>query len=169
MLTIPGTKILQSKATYAFQKDSQYEPIFSYYLKELRESGSLKKVFNVVAGSPQCPDQSGSPIGFDSCLTAFLALLLGLLSGLILICFERVFQPGEGIQQPPIKRRHSNYSGLVSLIDKVIYKQQFESLFAVRNQALHLERQLRELSRRNQFLEEQLNQCLIKQKCEIQT
>ncbi len=164
VLIIPYSKILQSKASFAFQKNSPYEPIFSYYLNEMRESGSLKKVVNIVTGSPQCPHQSGTPIGFDSCLAAFLALFLGLSSGLILICFERVYQRVEGSQQSIMKRSCSNFSGLVALIDKVIYKQQFESLYAVRNRALHLERQLCELSHRNHFLEERLNRCLMKHK-----
>ena len=71
---------------YGFQKDSPYLPLFNHYLKEMREKGTLKQILNKYQAAPQvCPDSSGLPLGFDSCFTAFLALIGGMATGLI--CF----------------------------------------------------------------------------------
>ena len=60
---------------WGFQKHSPYLQLFNYHLKRLEEQGSFEKFW--LRNQPQiqvCPDGAGKPIGFDSCLTAFLAL-----------------------------------------------------------------------------------------------
>ena len=44
-------------------------------MKLMNEKGTIQKLFQKYKLSPQvCPDKAGSPIKFDSCLTAFLSL-----------------------------------------------------------------------------------------------
>ena len=44
----------------------------------MREKGSLKQILDRYETGPQyCPDESGKPLGLESCFTAFLALLSG--------------------------------------------------------------------------------------------
>ena len=79
---------------YGFQKDSPYLGIFNYYLKEMREKGTLKQILNQFESRPQvCPDYSGKPLGFDSCFTAFLALMTGMGLGLLLWILEWILDP----------------------------------------------------------------------------
>ncbi len=74
---------------YGFQKDSPYLGIFNFYLKDMREKGTLKQILTKYESPPQvCPDYSGQPLGFDSCFTAFGILLLGAGFGLILYFVE---------------------------------------------------------------------------------
>ena len=71
---------------YGFQKDSPFLPVFNYYLKEMREKGSMKQILDKYEPQPQvCPDYSGQPLGFGACFTAFLVLVFG--AGLALILF----------------------------------------------------------------------------------
>ena len=64
--------------SYGFQKDSPYLGLFNHYIKELREKGILNQISNKYdTGAQVCPDESGKPLGFESCFTAFLALLAG--------------------------------------------------------------------------------------------
>ena len=63
--------------------------MFNYYLKEMREKGRLEKIMlDYEVADQVCPDLSGLPIGFDSCFTAFLVLLVGMAVGLISFCLE---------------------------------------------------------------------------------
>ena len=69
---------------YGFQKDSPYLGLFNHFLKEMREKGVLKQILNKYeTGTQVCPDESGKPLGFESCFTAFLALLSGKLKYLL--------------------------------------------------------------------------------------
>lgn len=55
----------------------------------MREKGALHKIQQKYESKGQvCPDQSGKPLGFASCFTAFLALLFGLCIGLGLFFIE---------------------------------------------------------------------------------
>ena len=59
---------------WGFQKHSPYLPLFNYHLKRLEEQGLFNKFW--LRNKPQiqvCPDGAGKPIGFDSCMTAFVA------------------------------------------------------------------------------------------------
>ena len=88
VIAIPGKYNFKPYA-YGFQKHSPYLGLFNYYLKEMREKGALKKILKKWESPGQaCPDMSGQPLGFESCFTAFLALLIGLTFGMILIMME---------------------------------------------------------------------------------
>ena len=77
MIAIP-TKYNFKPYAYGFQKDSPYLGLFNHYLKEMREKGVLKQILNKYeTGTQVCPGESGKPLGFESCFTAFLALLSG--------------------------------------------------------------------------------------------
>ena len=61
---------------WAFQKYSPYLQLFNYHLKKMEEKGSFRKHYKRFQPPPQiCPDGAGKPIGFNSCLTAFLAFV----------------------------------------------------------------------------------------------
>ena len=63
--------------------------LFNFYLKEMREKGALKQIFNKYdRGGQVCPDMSGQPLGFESCFTAFVALIGGVAAGLVLLFIE---------------------------------------------------------------------------------
>ena len=90
LIAIPA-KIDFKPFAYALQKDSPFLGIFNHYLRELNEKGSLKQILNKYESKEQdCLDMSGQPLGFDSCFTAFLALMGGLMIGLILMILEYV-------------------------------------------------------------------------------
>ena len=58
--------------------------LFNHYIKELREKGVLKQILAKYESAPQvCPDDSGKPLGLESCFTAFLALFGGKLAVII--------------------------------------------------------------------------------------
>ena len=62
--------------SWGFQKYSPYLPLFNYHLKKMEEQGLIRKYHEKFQPSPQiCPDGAGKPIGFNSCLTAFLAFV----------------------------------------------------------------------------------------------
>ena len=91
VIAIPG-KYNLVHGGIALQKDSPYNELFNFYLKEMREKGSLKQIIEKYeTGTTQfCPDESGKPLGLESCFTAFLALIIGNMicgtSGLLLSC-----------------------------------------------------------------------------------
>ena len=77
MIAIPA-KYDPKHCAYGYQKDSPYQGLFNFYLKEMREKGSLKQILNKYeTGTQFCPDESGKPLGFESCFTAFMALIAG--------------------------------------------------------------------------------------------
>ncbi len=74
---------------YGFQKDSPYLPLFNYYLKEMREKGSLKQILEKYESPPQiCPDYSGKPLNFGAVFTAFSILIAGGTLAAILFAVE---------------------------------------------------------------------------------
>jgi hypothetical protein len=74
---------------YAFQKDSPYLDLFNYFITQLKESGSYEKISQEYESKPQiCPDYSGKSLGFDSCITMFLVILMGLGLGFLLLLME---------------------------------------------------------------------------------
>ena len=75
---------------FGFQKDSPFLPYFNYYLREMREKGSLQQILEKYQPKPQiCPDDSGKPLGFESCFTAFIALCFGIGCAMILFLVEK--------------------------------------------------------------------------------
>ena len=53
------------------------------------EKGAAKQILEKYKPEPQfCPNKNGSPIGFDSCFTAFLVLCGGMIFGGIFLVIE---------------------------------------------------------------------------------
>jgi hypothetical protein len=74
---------------YGFQKYSPYLDIFNYFIIQLKESGSYKKINIKYVSKPQiCPDYSGKSLGFNSCVTMFLVILMGLGLGFLFLLIE---------------------------------------------------------------------------------
>jgi hypothetical protein len=83
---------------YGFQKDSPYLGLFNHYLKEMKERGTLKKILNKYESQPQiCPDSSGLPLGFDNCFTAFMAWIVRVVIGLVLLLIELCSRRTKGL------------------------------------------------------------------------
>ena len=75
---------------FGFQKNSPFHGIFSYYIDIMRERGTLEQIKKKYLASKQvCPDTSGQPLGFAKCYTAFIALVIGTCSGLIIMLMEQ--------------------------------------------------------------------------------
>ena len=88
MIVIPAKYNFKPYA-YGFQKDSPYLPMFNYYLKEMREKGSLKQILDKYESPPQvCPDYNGKPLGFGAVFTSFGILAFGLILGIVLFLLE---------------------------------------------------------------------------------
>lgn len=45
-----------------------------------------------------CPDYSGKPLGMNTCFTAFIAILVGLIAGPILLGLEKLLVVGQSAQ-----------------------------------------------------------------------
>ncbi len=76
---------------YGMQKDSPFLPLFNYYLKEMREKGSMKQILDKFESPPQvCPDLNGKPLSFGAVFTAFGILFLGAGAAIILFCTEKI-------------------------------------------------------------------------------
>jgi hypothetical protein len=74
---------------YGFQKDYPYLDLFNYFLSELKESGAYDKILKNYEPLKQvCPDYSGLPLGFDSCISLFLVILAGLAACFCLFFME---------------------------------------------------------------------------------
>ena len=88
MIVIPAKYNFKPYA-YGFQKDSPYLPMFNYYLKEMREKGSLKQILDKYESPPQvCPDYNGKPLGFGAVFTSFGILAVGVILGIVLFLLE---------------------------------------------------------------------------------
>ena len=86
-------KLNPKPATYGFQKDSPFLPLFNYYLNEMKEKGSLKQIQVKYEPPPQiCPDYSGKSLGVGSVFAAFGVLFFGAGISLILFCVEKLTQ-----------------------------------------------------------------------------
>ena len=128
---------------YGLQKDSPFIGIFNHYLRELREKGALKQIANKYeSGEQVCPDMSGQPLGFDSCFTAFLALIGGLMIGLTLMILEHI--SGQEKSIPYL----DSYGGTSS--NETLDPEQMQNMLAYKNsiiddlklEILHLESKL---------------------------
>jgi hypothetical protein len=88
LIAIPAKYDFKPRA-YGFQKDSPYLDLFNYMLKELMEKGTYDKIAASYEAVPQfCPDTSGQPLGFESCITLFLIILAGLSTCICLLFIE---------------------------------------------------------------------------------
>ena len=76
---------------FGFQKDSPFLPMFNFYLKEMREKGSLKKILDKYESPPQvCPDLNGEPLSFSAVFTAFGILCFGAILGIFIFALEGI-------------------------------------------------------------------------------
>jgi hypothetical protein len=91
-VAIPGKYDFKPFA-YGFQKDSPFLPLFNYYLREMKEKGSLKKIQVKYEPSPQiCPDYNGKSLGVNSVFAAFGVLFFGVGTAMILFGLEKLTQ-----------------------------------------------------------------------------
>ena len=79
---------------WPFPKFSPFLDIFNFYISEFIEKGSWDAITNKYAPKPQiCPDNSGKPIDFSNCFTAFLILISGTVLALLLFGLEFATKP----------------------------------------------------------------------------
>ena len=91
VINVPS-KFNINQYAFGFQKDSQYLPIFNYYLKLLDQQGTFHKLYNRYQVLPQnCQGSGWNAIGFENTLTAFLAFILGMIFGMVLLIIERLY------------------------------------------------------------------------------
>ena len=84
-------KLNVKPATYGFQKDSPFLPLFNYNLNKMKERGSLKQIQVKYEPPPQmCPDYSGKSLGVSSVFSAFGVLFSGFGIALILFGLEKL-------------------------------------------------------------------------------
>ena len=81
------------------------------------------------SGAQNCPDMSGQPLGFDSCFLAFLALIGGLMIGLILMGLE--YLSGQGKSIPYL----DSYGG--PLFNENADPKQMENILAHKRSLMH--------------------------------
>jgi hypothetical protein len=88
LIAIPAKYDFKSLA-YGFQKDSPYLDLFNYMITELKEKGTFDKIAANSEPLPQfCPDTSGKPLEFESCITLFLIILAGFSTCICLFFIE---------------------------------------------------------------------------------
>jgi hypothetical protein len=88
LIAIPA-KYDSKPYSYGFQKDSPYLDLFNYMIKDLKEKGSYDKIAANYEPEPQfCPDTSGQPLGFDSCITLYLIIIAGFSACICLLFLE---------------------------------------------------------------------------------
>ena len=72
-----------------FQKDSPYLGLFNYYLRKMRQEGSLdKNVKGYEAVQQACPDKTGKALGFKNLIFPIFILVLGCLMSFLTLMFE---------------------------------------------------------------------------------
>lgn len=85
---IPGKYDFKQFA-YGFQKDSPFLDLFNFYLKEMKEKGSLDQIFEKYETKPQvCQDYNGKALAFGNVFTAFGVLCFGGGLAVVLGCIE---------------------------------------------------------------------------------
>ena len=63
--------------------------LFDYYINILDEQGITHKIIKTYEARPQeCPDYNGLPLGFDSCIAAFIVFATGAGLGMVLFILE---------------------------------------------------------------------------------
>ena len=89
-LIIPTKGQYMKKAiAWAFPKKSPFLNIFNLYFQKFKARGIWKGIKNRYRKLPQeCPDLTVKSIGFDSCFTAFLILLIGFSFSFLIILIE---------------------------------------------------------------------------------
>ena len=94
MIVATEGKYFKQPYGWPFPKFSPFLDIFNFYISEFIEKGSLDAITNKYAPKPQiCPDNSGKPIDFSNCFTAFLILISGTVLALLLFGLEFATKP----------------------------------------------------------------------------
>ena len=88
VITIPA-KYDKKQVAFAFQKDSEYLPLFNYYLKIMEEKGISNQILEKFeAPPPICEDKSGQALGLKECFTGFFPLFAGGILGFLMLFIE---------------------------------------------------------------------------------
>ena len=78
--------------TMGFQKDSPFLGLFNYYLRKMRQDGSLDKNVKDYTANPQaCPDNTGKALGFNNLIFPVFILILGCLFSFVTLMFEVIY------------------------------------------------------------------------------
>ena len=86
-------KLNPKPATYGFQKDSPFLPLFNYVLNKMRERGSLKQIQVKYESQPKiCPNKSGDALGFISVISLFWIIIPGVGITCIVFGLEKITQ-----------------------------------------------------------------------------
>ena len=94
ILAIPG-KFGMEYTGWPFQKNSPLLPIFNYHLKAMDEQGITERIFAEYGTTTQeCPNYNGLPLGFDSCIAAFVVFGVGLGIATVGFIFEILIPKG---------------------------------------------------------------------------
>ena len=82
-------KYAKQEISWVFQKNSPYLNIFNFYFHKFKENGIWNSIEDRYKIQPQvCPDLSGQPIEYSSCISAFLTLFLGFIISSFLMTME---------------------------------------------------------------------------------
>ena len=89
MIVLTKGKYMRHEVSWVFPKNSPYLNIFNYYFENFKENGIWKSIEERHKIHPQvCPELSGQPIEYSSCISAFLALLLGIIISSFVMTME---------------------------------------------------------------------------------
>ena len=78
--------------TIGFQKDSPFLGLFNYYLRKMRQDGSLNKnVKDYIANPQACPDNTGKALGFSNLIFPVFILIFGCLFSFVALMFEVIY------------------------------------------------------------------------------
>ncbi len=98
-----------SYLAFALQKDSPFLEIFNYFLLKMMEVGEIKRITEkYTTFSQECPNYSGKPLGFNSCVTAFGLLCFGLAIAWILYLGELIATGIKWISSGQRKKKEPN-------------------------------------------------------------
>ena len=76
---------------FTLPKHSPYLELVNYSIDQLKETGALERILKKWKPlPPMCEDKTGKPLGFRSCLTSFLVMIIGAGLGIIILCIEVV-------------------------------------------------------------------------------
>ena len=76
---------------WAFPKSSPYLDIFNFYITEVIQKGQWNAIVNRYMPRDQvCPDLSGKPIDFSSCVGAFAVLVSGFFVAFCIFVIEQM-------------------------------------------------------------------------------
>ena len=79
-----GVVLQTNQIAWAIPKHSPYYWSFRSHIDKLKEIGAVDKYAETYSGQGQvCPDYSGRPVTATQCFTAFLALVVGMVLGLL--------------------------------------------------------------------------------------